>query len=280
MKLFAATDSDRTKDPAEFLDHVWTVYDGEDLDVAASLVDDFRCVANNREALLSKLHSQLRGLATSKFSQYKQTSILLEGTRSKLPYLRANIWPAISAESPSYADFCKAYSYYFPHSHNFSFLTTGYFGPGYQTDIWGLVSEPCGLKVGDDIALNYEGRHELSNSTVMLYEANKDVHVQYPPPRLSLSLNLMLYREIDKYTTQYFVDTGSGRVVGTSSQSPGYRRLTLIRLAELIGTEETTELLDAIAKRTVYPDLREAAATATSNRRRWTREVASFQEAS
>lgn len=267
MREFPVEDTPNVRDPADFLDHVWSVYDGKDLGAATSLVQAFREVANNRSALISKLHAQLRGVAGSKFAQYKQSSILLEGARSKRPYLRANIWPLISPDSANYADFCKAYSYYFPHSHNFSFLTTSYFGPGYRTEVWGLNADPCGLEVGCKIGLEYQGAFKLTNSNVMLYEANKDVHVQYPPPSLSISLNLMLYREADKYTTQYFVDTASSRVVGTSSQSPGYRRLTLIRMAELIGNEETLSLLDEIAAKTVYTDLQRAASTAASRMR-------------
>lgn len=266
MRPFSVEHVSGLLEPLEFLEHVWSRYDGSDIDSVLDLADDFRRVANNRAALLNKLHSEFRSLATGKFSQYKQTSILLEGKRSKRPYLRANIWPTVDPDAPNYADLCKAYSYYFPHTHNFSFLTTGYFGPGYETEIWKIDQDISNLQLADVVPMEFQGRYELTNDVVMLYEANRDVHTQYPPAALSISLNLMLYREADKYTTQYFLETNSGRVVGTSSQSPAYRRLTLIRLAEVIGTAETAELLRDVARNTRDDAVRDAATAALKRR--------------
>lgn len=267
MEIYPVSAATHHRDPDDFLREVWEIYDPNDVLSVEPMIAEFRAVANNREALLAKLEGELRTLATDKYSQYKQTSILLAGERSKRPYLRVNIWPTVSPDLPNYSELCKAYSYYFPHTHNFSFITTGYFGKGYETEIWKLLSLQDAATVGDEIDMEYQGRHALTNDVVMMYQASKDIHSQYPPSELSLSLNLMLYSPRDIYTTQLFVDVASKRIVGTSSQSPSYRRLTAVRIAEIIGDQRTDEILMHIVRRTRHEDLKHAAEGALIRRK-------------
>ncbi len=68
-------------------------------------------------------------------------------------YLRANLWPserdaAYTASGPA------AFSYGVPHDHNFSFLTTGYFGPGYVSDYYDYDAETVDGRLGEPLDLN------------------------------------------------------------------------------------------------------------------------------
>src|SRR3546814_4352282 len=79
-------------------------------------------------------------------------------------FVRANIWPA-EADHCFKASGAKTFVYGVPHDHNFSFLTSGYFGPGYRSDYYeydyaqvaGYVGERPGLRFIERSALS-EGK--------------------------------------------------------------------------------------------------------------------------
>ncbi len=50
-------------------------------------------------------------------------------------FLRANMWPA-AEDNMLKASGGTSFSFGLPHDHNFSFLTLGYFGPGYWSDYY------------------------------------------------------------------------------------------------------------------------------------------------
>lgn len=105
--------------------------------------------------------------------------------------LRANLWPAqddhvLRASGPD----CFAYG--FPHDHNFSFLTCGYLGPGYWSDYYEYDAAAVTGWVGEPVpSLRFIERARLAPGKLLLYRANRDVHVQYAPDALSVSLNIL-----------------------------------------------------------------------------------------
>lgn len=126
-------------------------------------------------------------------------------------YLRANMWPserdaAFTASGPA------AFSYGVPHDHNFSFLTAGYFGPGYISDYYDYDPQTVDGRLGEPLDLKFVERHSLSQGKMMLYRAHRDIHSQLPPESLSVSLNIMDEGDQVPWRDQYIVDLESGTI--------------------------------------------------------------------
>ena len=126
-------------------------------------------------------------------------------------YLRANLWPsqrdaAFAASGPT------AFSYGVPHDHNFSFLTAGYFGPGYVSDYYDYDPETVDGRLGEPLNLTFIERSSLSEGKMLLYRAHRDIHSQLPPPSLSVSLNIMDEGEHVPWRDQYIVDLDAGTI--------------------------------------------------------------------
>jgi hypothetical protein len=135
-------------------------------------------------------------------------------------YLRANLWPA-AGDAVTTASGPAAFSYDVAHDHNFSFLTIGYFGPGYVSDYYEVDPEAVDGRRGEPLALKFIERSQLSEGRMMLYRAHRDIHRQLPPESLSVSLNIMDEGDHVPWRDQYIVDLGrqaQGR--GTIAKRP------------------------------------------------------------
>jgi hypothetical protein len=126
-------------------------------------------------------------------------------------FLRANMWPsqrdaAYTTSGPA------AFSYGVPHDHNFSFLTAGYFGPGYVSDYYDYDSETVDGRLGEPLDLKFVERSSLSQGKLMLYGAHRDIHSQLPPESLSVSLNIMDEGDQVPWRDQYIVDLEHGTI--------------------------------------------------------------------
>ena len=120
-------------------------------------------------------------------------------------YLRANLWPA-AGDAVTTASGPAAFSYGVAHDHNFSFLTVGYFGPGYVSDYYEVDPEAVDGRRGEPLALKFVERSQLSEGKMMLYRAHRDIHRQLPPESLSVSLNIMDEGDHVPWRDQYIVD--------------------------------------------------------------------------
>lgn len=119
--------------------------------------------------------------------------------------IRANMWPA--AHDFAYQSSGPTpFAYELPHDHNFSFLTTGYFGPGYISDYYEYDAEAVEGFAGEAVALRYVERSALDQGKVQLYRAHRDIHRQLPPASLSISLNILEEGEAVPWRDQYIVD--------------------------------------------------------------------------
>jgi len=135
-------------------------------------------------------------------------------------YLRANLWPA-AGDAVTTASGPAAFSYGVAHDHNFSFLTVGYFGPGYVSDYYEVDPEAVDGRRGEPLTLKFVERSKLSEGKMMLYRAHRDIHRQLPPESLSVSLNIMDEGDHVPWRDQYIVDLGrqaQGR--GTIAKRP------------------------------------------------------------
>lgn len=105
--------------------------------------------------------------------------------------LRANLWPARD-DHVLRASGADCFAYGLPHDHNFSFLTCGYFGPGYWSDYYEYDAAAVTGWEGEPVpSLRFVERSRLASGKLLLYRANHDVHVQHAPDALSVSLNIL-----------------------------------------------------------------------------------------
>ncbi|WP_082701212.1 hypothetical protein [Erythrobacter sp. YT30] len=137
-------------------------------------------------------------------SGYGPQAIVLSPVRGNM-FLRANIWPAEH-------DLCfknsgaENFVYGIPHDHNFSFLTSGYLGPGYRSDHFEYEYEDVKGLPGEAVEMHYTGRTALGEGHIQLYRAHRDVHSQLPPESLSVSLNIMHVDPSQCWFDQYGFD--------------------------------------------------------------------------
>jgi len=153
-------------------------------------------------------------------------------------FLRANIWPSpdehvlrASGAAPFYFDV--------PHDHNFSFLTLGYFGPGYWSDYYEYDFESVAGYAGEPVDLRFIERSRLEHGKLMLYRAHRDVHVQHPADAMSVSLNVMHMAPHQGWFDQYRFDVENNRIAAILSH--GASEVTR-RLAVALGLDEARDL--------------------------------------
>lgn len=178
-------------------------------------------LSRNSDFLADRVIAALKASYTDQLELNRYTAQVFLLHRSPRGfYLRANMWPserdaAFAASGPA------AFSYGVPHDHNFSFLTAGYFGPGYVSDYYDYGPETVDGRLGEPLNLKFVERSSLSQGKMMLYRAHRDIHSQLPPESLSVSLNIMDEGEHVPWRDQYIVDLGQeadGR--GTIAKRP------------------------------------------------------------
>ena len=169
-------------------------------------------------------------------SAYGPQSIVLSRMRGR-SFLRANIWPS-EEEACFRASGSDAFVYGFPHDHNFSFLTVGYFGPGYGSDYYEYDYEDVAGYRGEVCDLRFVERTNLEEGKLMLYRANRDVHSQLPPPSMSVSLNIMHIDPAQAWSDQYGFDLDSNAVTGVLNPTSTE---CFLRCAVGLGGEEAVD---------------------------------------
>jgi hypothetical protein len=177
-------------------------------------------------------------------NQYSAQVILLHGGASKFA-LRANFWP--SREDSVVANSGTAPFFYdVPHDHNFSFLTVGYFGPGYGSDYYEYDYGAVAGAVGEPAPLRFVERSSLSPGKVLLYRKHRDVHRQLPPDSLSVSLNILALSPTSDFRDQYLFDLERREVAGFANPSA---LEALVALAARVGGGNGADLVESFSRR-------------------------------
>ena len=153
-------------------------------------------------------------------------------------FLRANIWPSAD-EHAMRASGGEAFVYAMPHDHNFTFLTLGYFGPGYLSNYYEYEYETVEGWRGEPVALRFIERSRLEQGKLQLYRAHIDIHDQAPPDTLSVSLNIMHTGGAQGWLDQYAFDLGESRIERIISNGSSE---AFIHIAVGLGGEEALGL--------------------------------------
>lgn len=176
---------------------------------------------------------------------YGPQAIMLSTADGSDCFLRANIWPS-PQEHAVRASGSASFAYGMPHDHNFSFLTLGYFGPGYWSDYYEFDYEAVAGAVGEAAGLRFVERSRLEPGKLMLYRAHLDVHAQLPADSLSVSLNVMHASGAQGWLDQYGFDLEGNRITRVLSHGASE---AFIRIAVGLGGASALDLAETFARR-------------------------------
>ena len=160
-------------------------------------------------------------------------------------FIRANIWPSME-EHMVRASGSSSFVLGLPHDHNFSFLTLGYFGPGYWSDYYEYDFDAVIGHSGEAVpSLRFIERSRLEQGKIMLYRAHLDVHAQLPADSLSVSLNIMHVDGAQGWLDQYRFDLDRSEIGAIVTSGPSE---ALIKVAVGLGCEEALDLAERFAR--------------------------------
>ena len=164
---------------------------------------------------------------------------------------RIVIWPVIPTEERG-----NQLLYHYPHNHDVGFITCGYSGSGYHTDIYQFDFESCTGLVGEEVDLEFLESTMLPPGKIMQYKAGTDMHIQYPPEQLSVSLNV-IRRETRKNIVECSFDMDKRTVMGHSIKIPVQE--SVFNAVCTLGAENSKDILLDIAVRHPFMRVRAAA---------------------
>lgn len=245
MALTIPTSTTRAIGVEEYVDHVRAKVDLRDLDSLAASAPMLRALANDRELIIKELNRRIENYIAEGALPSAQALLLGRGDNF---YVRAGIWPAIAdmASGRAYQD---QFAYNVAHDHNFTFLTVNYLGSGYETEIYEYDHDKVEGYVGETVDLRFLEKVRFGTGTVMLYRASRDVHVQYAPPELTITLNLMIAHPDVRIRDQYFFDLQSRTITAYPPEHAASARVSLLNLAGYLGNADTPQLLGDLATR-------------------------------
>lgn len=228
----------------DYLAYVGAKVDVRDTDSIVASAPMLRALANDRDLVVSRLNDYVEQAFTSPGLASAQTILI---GRGKDFYVRANLWP-----SGSNIDTGRMYqgqfSYDLAHDHNFSFLTVGYSGPGYETDIYEYDYDRVEGYAGEKVEIRFLEKVRFAAGMAMFYRASRDLHIQYPPTELTISLNLIVAPPETRLREQYEFDLATSTIARLPMELEASRRVLFVSLAARLGNGNTAQLLEDLAR--------------------------------
>ena len=197
------------------------------------------------------------GVAQEGYNQYTDATFMLYITPDEPFFVRANVWRSAKAMSADLDLETRLYAYETPHDHNFDFVTVGYFGDGYETEIYEYDHDSVEGYIGEYVDLRFLERTFLPEGKVMMFRRRKDVHIQMPPKETSISLNLMI-SPTNPMTQQFGFDLNA-RTISEFIHGNQSKFVSLIDFAGEIGGQNAIEPLLSLATKSFQPRLRASA---------------------
>jgi hypothetical protein len=219
-------------------------FDSEDEDVFASFGPALKKLGNNRAFLADLMVAELKQRCEGQVrdNQYSAQVIMLHSASKKF-IVRANFWPALEDSVIRHSG-TDPFFYGVPHDHNFSFLTVGYFGPGYWSDYYEYDYDQVVGYPGEAVDLRFVEKSRLEPGKVMLYRAHRDVHLQLPADEMSVSLNIVETSSSSVFRDQYRFDIENAQVDGILTRTS---LEPMLSLAAHYGGEEGMDLIAEFA---------------------------------
>lgn len=218
-------------------------FDPDDEAALAAFAPALRALGNNRRFLGDLAIEELKRSCSDQVrrNQYTAQVILLHTAPGFA--VRANFWPA-AGDSVVVNSGTAPFFYGVPHDHNFSFLTVGYWGPGYWSDYFEYEYSHVAGFTGEAAPLRFVERSRLAEGKVMLYRKFRDVHSQLPPDSLSVSLNILAQSSGADFCEQYRFDLERRQIAGIVNNNA---LEALVKLAVHLGGGNGRDLVDSFA---------------------------------
>ena len=229
----------------EYVEHVSRNVNLQDIDSLAASAPMLRALANDRELIVRELNQRIANYLTDGVIPSAQALHLARGENF---YVRAGIWPAI-ADMASGRTYQDQFAYNLAHDHNFSFLTVNYLGPGYETEIYEYDYSKIAGQVGEVVDLRFLEKVRFGSGVVMLYRASRDVHVQYAPSELTITLNLMVAPPEVRMRDQFFFDLPTRTIASYPPEIASSSRTSLLNIAGFLGDGNTEQLLADLSEK-------------------------------
>lgn len=245
MALTLPCASERVAGVDEVLDAVRRLPQREDPQALATLAPLLGALANDRELIVRRLNRRLTGSVAGGATGIAQSIALGAEPGFRL---RANIWPSMADLTAGRLQMAEP-SYDVAHDHNFHFLTAPCFGTGYVTEIYEYDADAVDGYVGEPVALRFLERTQFRSGLAMLYRGARDVHVQYPPEDVSITLSLMVEPAELLARDQFFFDLQRRAISGYGPDTDTARRVDAVAMAGHAGNGETCQLLSDLARR-------------------------------
>lgn len=222
-----------------------------DDDALISAAPMLKALYNNRSFLVKRISEDVKNyhhLADNK--NYAPTTMVLHAHKSQPFFLRACMW---LPEKQHRALKTNLDTYFQPHDHNFNFLTVGYFGPGYESNYFEYDYEKVAGYPGEPVSMTFVEKTHLDSGKIIFYRALRDVHDQFPPESLSVSINILETSLRTRVADQYAFDMPAStvsRFVNRVGAEP------LLLTMACCGTHEDREVIRTIAARHASPRIR------------------------
>lgn len=243
MALTIPCESPKLVSIDEYVDYIESNVDLRDLDSIAASAPMLRALANDRTLVVRKLNEQVENSFGKAFIPSAQSVLLGKGAEF---YVRAAIWPS-TADVAGGRLYQERFAYHLAHDHNFTFLTVNYAGPGYETDIYEYDYDKVTGHVGEAVDIQFLEKVRFGQGSVMMYRAGRDLHIQYPPRELTVTLNLMISLPETRLRDQLYFDVARKVISGYPVELDSTNRMTLVKLAGYVGNEESKGLLAELA---------------------------------
>ncbi|MDI9358435.1 MAG: hypothetical protein QM528_05775 [Phycisphaerales bacterium] len=138
------------------------------------------------------------------------------------------------------------------HDHDTSFMTVGYMGSGYETDIWEYDCHKTAGYIGEKVEMKFLEKTSLQNGKIMVYRAGRDIHTQYPPQEFSLTINLVLKSNHKFNYAAPMFDVQKREISQISINNYMINSLRyLMNIASLLKAEKLINILEQLS--TVHP---------------------------
>jgi hypothetical protein len=242
---------------SDFVDLVHSVPGQLNLDRLAEIAPNFVRLSRNRQFLSEVILRGLKDLASfQKGNGYTAQTLMLAEVPGRF-YVRANVWlPEHLLHKGNLVGESKFFSFDYPHDHNFDFLTVGYLGNGYETDIFERPIDGIVGVVGEHVELRFLETTTLPQHKVMMYRAGHDVHIQKLPKEFSISLNLLLPSRtaLDQFSFDLELQSVTGVLRSTISGQQWF-----VQTAGHLCDDNISDVLFNIAVKHPVPRMRDAA---------------------
>lgn len=228
----------------DYVEQVEATVDFSDDESIAASAPALRALANNKTFLVEWMNDQLLGTGTVANGGYgAQTLCPARGSNF---VVRVNLWFPVRTNSPNPEYDIHFLSYDLAHDHDFSFLTVGYYGAGYQTQIYEYDPSKVIGYAGEAVNLSFLETTTLTEGKVMLYRESRDVHTQDIPSEMSVSLNLLGNAPSTRSHSQYLFDLEAGRIRRPIESPRRHNGSCLFRMAAALGDESTSEIVGSL----------------------------------